>query len=49
MADIFGQQEGVRGEEGIVDSEDEEEFQARLETLSNVWSERLGMKSIEFH
>lgn len=36
-------------EEGIVDSEDEEEFQARLETLSNVWSERLGVKGLEFH
>ena len=49
MADIFGLQEGARFEEGIVDSEDEEEFQARLETLSNVWSERLGVKSLEFY
>ena len=32
-----------------MDSEDEEEFQARLETLSNVWSERLGVKGLEFH
>ena len=49
VADIFGQQEGARFEEGIVDSEDEEEFQVRLETLSNVWSERLGVKGLEFH
>ena len=49
VADIFGQQEGARFEEGIVDSEDEDEFQARLETLSNVWCERLGMKGLEFH
>ena len=32
-----------------MDSENEEEFQARLETLSNVWSERLGVKGLEFH
>ena len=32
-----------------MDSEDEDEFQARLETLSNVWSERLGVKGLEFH
>ena len=49
MADIFGQQEGARFEERIVYSKDEEEFQAHLETLSNVWSERLEMKGLEFH
>ena len=49
VADIFGEPEGARFEEVIVDSEDEEEFLAGLETLSNVFSERLGVKGLEFH
>ena len=49
VADIFGQQQGARFEEGIVDSEDEEEFLVRLDTLKSVWSERLGSKGLQFH
>ena len=49
VADIFGSQEGTRFEEGIVDSEDQEEFRVRLETLKNVWIERLGQKGLQLH
>ena len=33
IADIFGQQQGTRFEEGLVDSEEVDEFEARLQTL----------------
>lgn len=49
IADIFGQQQGTRFEEGLVDSEDVDEFEARLQTLKGVWNERLGEKGLRFH
>lgn len=36
IADIFGQQQGTRIEDGLVDSEDMDEFEARLQTLKGV-------------
>ena len=49
LADIFGQQQGTRFEEGIVDSEDEKEFRVRLSSLQSVWVQRLGQKGLKFH
>ena len=49
IADIFGQQQGTRFEEGLVDSEDVDEFKARLQELKDVWNERLGEKGLRFH
>ena len=43
-ADIFGQQVGSVFEEGAVDSDDEEEFYVRLESLKNAWIQRIGEK-----
>ena len=48
-ADIFGQQQGTRFGEGLVDSEDVDEFEARLQTLKGVWNERLREKGLRFH
>ena len=48
IADIFGQQQGTTFEEGLVDSEDENEFQLRLDTLQSVWKERHGEKGLQF-
>ena len=48
-ADIFGQQQGVRFEEGIVDSEDSEEFRFWLGSLNSVWFDRVGEKGWQFH
>ena len=33
----------------MVDSEDADAFEARLQTLNGVWSERLGEKGLQFH
>ena len=49
VADLFGQQQGTRFEEGIVDSDDEEEFRTRLTSLKTVWLQRLGLKGFKFH
>ena len=49
VADLFGQQQGTRFEEGIVDSDDEEEFRTRLTSLKTVRLQRLGLKGFKFH
>ena len=48
-ADIFGQQVGTTFEEGIVDSDDVEEFDARLHSIRSTWEKRIGNKGIAFH
>ena len=49
IADIFGQQQGTRFEEGIVDSHDNEEFRVRLSSLKSVWLQRLGQVGLKFY
>ena len=48
-ADIFGQQVGTTFEEGIVDSDDVEEFDARVQSIRSTWEERIGKKGTTFH
>jgi hypothetical protein len=47
-ADILGQQVGTTFEEGIVDSDDVEEFDARLQSIRSTWEERIGKKGTTF-
>lgn len=48
-ADLLGQQIGVSFEEGLVDSNNNEEFESRLNSLLNLWKDRLGDKGTEFY
>ena len=43
-ADIFGQQVRSHLEEGIIDADDEDEFDVRLGQLEDVWEQREGIK-----
>ena len=47
--DIFGQQVGTMFEEGIVDSDDVEEFDAQLRSIRSTWGERIGKQGTAFH
>ena len=40
---------GTTLEEGIVDSDDVEEFDARLHSIRSTWEKRIGNKGIAFH
>ena len=48
-ADIFGVQGGSQLQEGIIDTDDEEEFCVRLAQLQEMRERRSGVKGKEFH
>ena len=49
LSDLFGEQIGTRFEEGIVDAENEVDFEERLGSLCDIWEYRLGGKGLELY
>ena len=49
LADIFGRQIGNTKEEGILDSDTEEEYWLRLSQLKDEWKKRMGTKGSDLH